>query len=272
MPSTLWFSIWRVLIVLLVGALCLFLIHHFVQRNENRVRQSGAGEDRTKRLVTLLRAGYSVGTILVVLLCTLMILRELGIDIAPILASAGVIGLAFSLGAQTIIKDFLGGVVILVENQFTIGDVISVGAVTGTVENITLRATYLRDAEGKLCIIPNGDIRSLANLTTKWSQLTVTLNFDYDTDMDRVIALLEEAARLSFTEEASAPLFLEQPSVLGWTGFTDWSVQAQLVAKTPPGKQWSAARILRRNALKVLGENGIQPAIPRRRVEETPGS
>jgi len=103
-------------------------------------------------------------------------------------------------------------------------------------------------------------------------QLTVTLNFDYDTDMDRVMHCSKKPPAFRSTEEASAPLFLEQPSVLGWTGFTDWSVQAQLVAKTPPGKQWSAARILRRNALKVLGENGIQPAIPRRRVEETPGS
>jgi small-conductance mechanosensitive channel len=179
---------------------------------------------------------------LILLIVVLTILHELGINITPVLASAGVVGLAFSLGAQTVIKDFLAGIVILSGNQFIIGDVVTVDQLTGTVERITLRATYLRDSEGKLNLIPNGDIRTISNLTAQWAQVMVTFNLDYETDMEQVLCALEEAIHLVQSEEEIAFAILESPYALGWTGFTDWAVQAQIFAKTKPGKQWPVAR------------------------------
>jgi small conductance mechanosensitive channel len=130
-----------------------------------------------------------------------------------------------------------------------------------------LRATYLRDNEGKLNLIPNGDIRTISNLTTQWAQVVITFNVDYETDMGRVLQALEDAVRLVQSDEEIASAMLETPHVLGWTGFTDWAVQAQIIAKTRPGKQWPVARALRKAALESLQKEGIRVAVPRQRIE-----
>jgi moderate conductance mechanosensitive channel len=267
MNSSVWISVWRVSIVLLIGLGSMFILQLSLRGIEKRLKESGASGERLKRLTTLVHAWRSIGRVLIVLIVLLMILHELGLNITPVLASAGVVGLAFSLGAQTVIRDFLGGVIILSENQFTIGDVITVGQLTGTVEHITLRATYLRDNEGKLNLIPNGDIRTISNLTTQWAQVVITFNVDYEADMGRVLQALEDAIRLVQSDEEIASAMLEIPHALGWTGFTDWAVQAQIIAKTKPGKQWPVARALRKAALDGLQKEGIRVAVPRQRIE-----
>jgi small conductance mechanosensitive channel len=263
MDSSVWDSVWRVVIILLVGLGCIFGLQLVLRGIERRLKKSSMSGERLERQITLLRAGRSIGRILIILITVLMILNELGIDIRPLLAGAGVVGLGISLGAQTIIKDFLGGVILLVENQFTIGDVISVGLLTGTVERITLRATYLRDNEGKLILVPNGDIRTISNLTTQWAQAVVTFNLDYETDMKKVLHILEDAIRQVQSDQEIASAILESPYALGWTGFSDWAVQAQIIAKTRPGKQWPIARVLRKAALEGLQKAGIRLAVPR---------
>jgi len=267
MNSELWVSTWRVGIALLIGVGCIVILHLSLGSIEKRLDKSSAQGERLKRLTTLVHAGRSIGYVLILLIVVLMILHELGINITPILASAGVVGLAFSLGAQTVIKDFLGGIIILSENQFTIGDVITIGQLTGTVEHISLRATYLRDSDGKLNLIPNGDIRTISNLTTQWAQVVITFNIDYEADIESALQALEEAARLVHSDEEIASAILEAPYALGWTGFTDWAVQMQVIAKTKPGKQWIVARTLRKIALELLQKEGIRVAIPRQRIE-----
>jgi small-conductance mechanosensitive channel len=267
MNSGVWISIWRVSVVLLVGLGSAFILHLSLRGISKRLKESGISSERLKRLTTLVHAGRSIGHVLILLVVVLMILHELGINIAPLLASAGVVGLAFSLGAQTMIKDLLAGVIILTENQFAIGDVVSMQQITGIVERITLRATYLRDSEGKLNLIPNGDIRTISNMTTQWAQVIVTFNLDYETDMQRVTDSLEEAIRISLAKEEINSKVLESPYALGWTGFTDWAVQAQIIAKTKPGQQWAVARALRRAAMEQLQKAGIRMAIPRQRSE-----
>lgn len=264
-----WDSIWRAGVAVLIGGGCVLLLNLGLRVFEKRLEQPGTGEERMRRLKTLGHAGRNLGYILIILIVLLMILRELGIDITPILASAGVVGLALSLGAQTLIKDFLGGIFILIENQFTIGDVINIGQITGTVERVSLRATYIRDVDGKLILIPNGDIRTLSNLTNQWSQTVVTFNLDYEADLGRALQLLEEAAQAVHADGEIAPALLEAPKVLGWTGFTEWAVQMQIIAKTQPGKQWQVARALRRAALESLLREGIRVATPFQRGERT---
>lgn len=268
MDTKIWFSIWRVVLAIGIGIVFILIIHFVLKKLGNHLKNSGMSEERVKRLTTLIHAGNSIGYVLVILVCTLMVLHELGINITPILASAGVVGLAFSLGAQTVIKDYLAGIVILSENLYTVGDTITIGTVTGTVEHISIRATYLRDVEGKLNVIPNGDIRSVANLTTKWAQIILTLNFDYETDMENVVKILEETVQAFQSEKEIKNSIKGIPMVLGWTGFTDWAVQAQIISKTDPGKQWLVARLMRKHILQALKENGVHLAIPRERIEK----
>ena len=266
MNSSLWSSTWRVLLVLLVGLGSIFILQFGLRGLEKRLKKSDTNIEQLRRVITLVNAGRSIGVVLILLLVLMMILYELGINITPLLASAGVAGLALSLGAQTVIKDFLGGVIILTENQFSIGDVISVGQLTGTVEQITLRATYLRDVEGKLNLIPNGDIRTISNLTTQWAQVVITFNVDYETDRQSTLHALENAIHLVQEDEGIASSLLEVPHALGWTGFTDWAVQVQIITKTKPGKQWIVARELRKVGLECLQKEGIRVAIPLQRV------
>jgi small-conductance mechanosensitive channel len=268
MSSDFWGSVLRVSIVLAIGLIFIILLQLGLRRMEKRLKEEGKQGERLNHLITLVRAVRSIGRVLIVLIVLLMILHELGINITPVLASAGVVGLAFSLGAQTIIKDFLGGIIILSENQFSIGDVITVGQLTGTVEHMTLRATYLRDIEGKLNLIPNGDIRSLSNLTAYWAQVVITFNMDYETDMELVVGALEEAVRAVQADKEIASHLLETPTVFGWTGFTDWAVQAQIIAKTQPGKQWMVARAVRKTGLEQLQKANIRMALPRQRIEK----
>jgi small-conductance mechanosensitive channel len=267
MNSGVWLSIWRISIVLLIALASMLILQLSLRGIEKRLKESGAKGERLKRLTTLARAGRSIGQVLILLIIALMILHELGINITPILASAGLVGLAFSLGAQTVIKDFLGGIVILTENQFTIGDVIAVGQISGSVERITLRATYLRDGNGNLNLIPNGDIRTISNLTAQWAQAVITFNVDYESDMENALQALKEAIRRVQTEKEIASVIVGAPYALGWTGFTDWAVQMQIIAKTQPGEQWTVARALRKAALETLQKEGIRVAIPRQRIE-----
>ncbi len=233
---------------------------------ERRLTKTVTDAERLARLKTLVGAGRSVATGLVFLIVTLMALNAVNIDIAPLLAGVGVAGLALSLGAQALIKDFISGVLILAENQFAVGDVIKVGDVSGSVERITLRATYLRDLEGRLHIAPNGDIRLVSNLTADWARAVVDLNVEYQADMGKVMRALEAAAQRVQEDDQIKTGLLEPPQALGWIGFKDWSIQVRLVAKTAPGKQWDVMMALRRHAVEALHAEGVRVALPAQHI------
>lgn len=236
----------------LLGYLALSVLSH---RLERQVELRIAVDEQQKRLKTLLQAGRSFGTVVILLVMILMILYELQINILPILASAGVAGLALSLGAQTFIKDFFGGIVVLVENQFTVGDTIRVGEHTGTVERITLRATYLRDLEGNRIAIPNGDIRTVSNLSAEWARAVVTLSVPIAADIERVTQALHQAAETAGQDASIAPFLLAPPEAQGWVDLTETAVRVRLTARTKPGKQWQVAQALRKHALLTLQSN-----------------
>jgi small-conductance mechanosensitive channel len=259
----------RIGLSILLGIVGMIALQVSVKTGEKRLKKSGVQGERLKRLITLWQVGRSIGGLLLILITSLMVLHELGINIMPVLASAGVIGLAFSLGSQTVIKDYLGGILVLTESQFTVGDVITIGNVTGTVEGISLRATYLRDAEGKRLLIPNGDIRTVSNLTTQWAQVVITLNVDYEADMGHVLHALEEASKVLESDQEIASGILDAPTTLGWTGFTDWAVQVQITVRTKPGMQWAVGRALRKAALESFQKEGIRVALPKQRIENT---
>ncbi len=257
----------RIGIILVVGLVLVLLFHLVLRRLESHVKKLAKERERLARLNTLFQAGRSFGHVVIFMVILLMILHELDINIAPVLASAGVVGLAFSLGSQTIIKDYLGGILILTENQFAVGDVLTINTLTGTVERITMRATYLRDGDGKLLLIPNGDIRVVSNLTIQWAQVVVTLNVEYEADMGKVLNALDNAAKVIQADPEITEAIMEAPKTFGWTGFTDWAVQAQITVRTYPGMQWTVGRKLRKAMLECFQSEGIRVAIPAQRVK-----
>jgi small conductance mechanosensitive channel len=255
-------TVLRIVLIALFALLADRGVRLAARQVERRLEQAAVSAERQERLKTLVIVGRGSAEFVILLIALLMVLRTLGIDITPLLAGAGVAGLALSLGAQTLIKDYIGGVLILAENQFSLGDVIKVGDVAGAVERITLRATYLRDIEGKQHLVPNGDIRTLSNLTAEWSRALVDLNVDFNADFVRVLRALEAAATRAAEDENIKDLLLEPPQALGWIGLTDWAVKVRLIAKTVPGKQWGVMMAMRQYAVEALQAEGVRVALP----------
>lgn len=223
-------------------------------------------EARRQQLVTLV---YIVQWSLVILLvgsAVLMLLGTFGVDITPLLASAGVAGLAVSLGAQSLFKDLIGGVLIIVENQYAVGDFIAVGNVSGDVERITLRSTQLRARNGDLYTVPNGEVRILANETRGWSRAVVELGVAYEEDLERALDVLRTSAEAFAQDPAFEASLLEAPQVLGPMRLDNSAVILQVVVKTEPGKQWGIGRELRKHLLAACEREGVSLPYPRQEV------
>jgi len=257
------------LVLIVVGALLAWrLVRTLSRRLEAKVmaEDKTGVDDRVQQTRTLLRVGRWAVSIFIVFIAVLMVLSELDINIGPILASAGVVGLALSLGAQTLVRDLIGGLLILLEDQFALGDAIRVGDVSGTVERITLRATYLRDLEGRLHVVPNGEIRIVSNLTKGWSRAVVDVGVAYEEDIGRVLAVLEEVGQALHEDPEFGPLLLEPPTVVGVTALGDWAVTVRIMAKTLPGKHYGVYRELLRRIKEACDAHGITFPYPRQEV------
>lgn len=250
--------------VILVLAIAGLVLAHFANRRALRVVRA-ASPDRRKQLETIVHALYWIVRALIVGVALLMLLGNF-VDIAPLLASAGVAGLAVSLAAQSLIKDFIGGFLILVEGQYRVGDVIQVGDKTGSVERVTLRATYVRDVNGSLHIIPNGEVRVVTNVTRDWSRAMVDVGVAYEEDMDRALGVLKQAAAAFAADPELGPQLLEPPQVLGPLSLGDWAVTVRVMVKTPPGEQWGVAMELRKRILAACEREGISLPYPRQEV------
>lgn len=254
--------------LIVISAALGLVVVHFLSRRILRVTRSAKGlhEERRQQLVTLLHILRWVTDILIVGIGLLMLLSTFDINIAPLLAGAGVAGLAVSLGAQTLIQDLIGGFLILMENQYTVGDVIQVGDVSGGVERLTLRATYLRDTNGRLHIVPNGEVRVVSNLTKDWSRALVDVGVAYEEDLARVLHVLEATAEEFAHDPAFEPQLLEPPQVMGPISLGDWAITVRVMVKTQPGKQWGVARELQKRILAVCEQEDITLPYPRQEV------
>ncbi len=242
------------------------IVNRFARRIEERV-VDGMARDRLnyhERMKTLSSVTRKTVTVVVWLIAGLYLLHELGTPVSTIVASAGVLGLAFAFGAQTLIRDFFQGFFILLENQYTMGDWIKVGDIGGTVERLTLRVTVLRDMEGTLHFIPNGSVNSVSNMTHGWSQVKMEIGVGYNEDIERVSDVILETA----TEVCERPEWkhkvLSAPVVPGLQSFGDSSLNLRLVVKTQPGAQWGLARALRKRIKERFDEEGIEIPFPQR--------
>jgi small conductance mechanosensitive channel len=220
--------------------------------------------ERRQQLDTFVQIFHWAANMLIICIALLMVLSAFDVNITPLLTSVGVAGLAVSLGAQTLIKDLIGGLLILVENQYSVGDVIEVGGVSGTVEQLTLRATYVRDLDGSLYIVPNGEMRVVSNRTKDWSRAVVDVGVAYEEDLDRVLHALEKIAEDLIPD--FGPQLLEPPQVVGPINLGDWAVTVRVTVKTQPGKQWAIARELRKRILVACERENITLPYPRQEI------
>ncbi|HEY8898969.1 MAG TPA: mechanosensitive ion channel family protein [Chthoniobacterales bacterium] len=216
----------------------------------------------SKRQTTLANLFEAVLTIALIIVAALMIFQALGFAVGPLLASAGIAGVAIGLGAQSLVKDILSGVFVILEQQFSVGDVVKIGANSGAVEELNLRTVVLRDGDGSVHIIPNGQIDRVTVLTRDWSRLVLDLDVGYGADIDAVTALLKRL--LDDYAAANPDTVLEPPEVLGVQNLAESSVQIRAWMKVLPGKQWPAGRELRAQIKKAFDEAGIEIPFPQR--------
>lgn len=220
-------------------------------------------EKRAQTVAQLLR---SVGRVMILVLAMMLTLGQF-IDIKPLLAGAGILGLAVSFGAQSLVKDVIAGTFILIENQFAVGDVIEVAGKGGSVERMTLRVVMLRDLDGTLHVIPNGQITTVSNRTRGWSRAVIDVSVGYDVDVDQALAVIrDEVKRFAqdpdFKSKLDAP-----PEVTGIEGFGEVAVKLRVLLRTQPGLQWDVAREFRRRIKMRLDKEGIDIPFPTRVVQ-----
>lgn len=202
--------------------------------------------------------------IVLLFLAILMILGELGIQLGPLLATAGVGALAIGFGAQSLVRDVIGGFFIILENQYRIGDVIQVAGVSGMVESLSLRRTVLRDLDGRVHTIPNGEIKIVSNLSKEWSRAVLDVGVSYREDIDQVIETLSQIGEELSREESFKSAILEPLQILGVEQFGESQVFIRMMIKTIPLKQWEVGRELRRRIKIRFDEKGIEIPFPHR--------
>jgi moderate conductance mechanosensitive channel len=238
------------------------------QNTAGRVLLSNGTDPRTKaRTETVSVVLSSITSLAVWTIAALLILGELGISLAPLLAGAGIAGVALGFGAQTIVRDFLAGFFMLVEDQFGVGDVVDVGPVTATVERVSLRATVLRDVNGNVWHVPNGEITRVGNLSQLWSRAVLDIEVAYDTDLRLAQGIIQRVAEEVWHDpEFTEGEILEAPEVWGVETLGADGIAIRLVVKTAPAQQWVVARELRLRIKEAFDEAGVEIPYPQRTV------
>ena len=253
--------------ILLIGGLAYALIRAvtlLVARFEHEVNRGTSLDalERAKRGRTLGSMIRNVACVTIGGVATLMILNELGANIGPVLAGAGIVGLAVGFGAQTLVRDIISGFFLILEDQVRVGDVAAINGQGGFVEAINLRTIVLRDFDGTVHTFPNGGITTLANRSKDFSYYVIDLAIPYQEDPDQVIALLQEVGAELQKDDQFGPLILAPVEVVGVDNFGDWAVTVKLRIKTMPLKQWEVGRELRKRILKALDAHGIEHPFP----------
>jgi small conductance mechanosensitive channel len=223
---------------------------------------------REKRGRTISQLLRSVGRVVIITISVLLTFNVF-INIAPILAGAGILGLAISFGAQSLVRDVISGFFILLENQFAVGDVIEAAGKNGVVERMTMRVVVLRDLEGTMHVIPNGEMKVVSNKTRGWARAVVDIAVPYSEDVDRIISIVRDEAA-QFSTDRQWGLQLDGPvEVLGIEELRDNSVVIRTLLKTQPGSQWNVAREFRRRLINRFAREAIESPFQQRRVHVT---
>jgi small-conductance mechanosensitive channel len=231
-----------------------------------RLRHYKSFDERQQRIETLSRAFRSSLTVIILVVGVLTVLSEFGINVSVLLGGAAVFSLAIAFGAQSLVKDYFSGFMILTENQYRVGDVVQINTVSGVVEDISLRMTILRDLEGVAHFIPHSEIRIVSNLTHGWARVALDLKVAYKENVDTVMEVVMEVARALRKDEMFGRLILDEPEMLGVDAFAESGVIVKVLIKTMPMKQWLVKREFLRRIKNRFDELNIEIAIPHSKV------
>lgn len=220
-------------------------------------------ERQAQRVRTISAVLRSTASVLVFGVAFVMILAQFHINIGPILASAGVAGLAIGFGAQSLVKDVIAGMLMMAEDQYGVGDVVNVGSAVGTVEGVTLRIVKIRDLDGGLWYVRNGEITSVCNMSQDWANAVVEIPLEPTMEMVKAKPVIQLVLERFTTESAVASEVLEPPTLSGVTSMANGAVTVRIVTKTKPGTQWAVGRALREALKHAFDAEGIRIALPR---------
>ncbi len=268
----------RILLIVLLAAVLRWVLQRAVTRLVRRTVESGfathLGKNRATRVIASATGALNerrrqrtetLGSVLRSLITAvvfgvgfLMVLSEFGVDLAPLLASAGVAGVALGFGAQSLVKDFLSGIFMLLEDQYGVGDLIDVGEATGTVEEVTLRVTKLRDPTGVAWYVRNGEIVRVANKSQGWSTAVVDLPVAYTEDIEKVLGIIRDVVHDMYDDEKWSPVMIAEPTVAGVEQITGTTVTIRVFAKTEPNEQWGVQREIRERAKIAFDRAGVR--------------
>ncbi|MBW2211123.1 MAG: mechanosensitive ion channel family protein [Deltaproteobacteria bacterium] len=255
------------MLLVIVAALFLLLVVRFSARGISRAlvgRRRGARSGGTGRADTLAFSFQSVLRVIIVALAVMLVLQEAGVDIATVLGGAAILGVALAFGAQDMMKDYFSGFLILLEDQYQLGDLITVSGITGTVESVNMRVTVLRDLEGRVHFVPNGSIDQVTNRTYGWGRPVFEVPVGYTEDVDRVIETLVDIAKELSQDPDWEGSIIGDPDMLGVDKLTDYGVVIKFMVKTQPDKLFAVRREMLRRIVKRFNELGIQITVPQR--------
>jgi len=260
----------RILIIVIISVALYFVLHRLVPRAVKLpVAKRMADKPETeieKRTTTLSRVLVTTGIVVIVIAALFMILSEAGINITPVVAGFGIAGLAVGFGAQSLVKDLIAGLFILIENQYGVGDVVRIADIAGIVEEVNLRRTILRDLDGIVHSVPNGEIRVASNFTKEWSRVNLNVSVGYGEDLDHVIEVLNRIGKEMAEDPEWGPLIIGAPHVLRVDAFEDSGIAIKILGETKPIQQWAVMGELRLRIKKLFDEEGIEIPWPHTKV------
>ncbi len=255
----------RVGLIVVGTGLLIFMIGR-VDRVIDRVLIRRLGEEAVRRRGTITSVTRWLIKVGILTIGAFAILRELGLDLAPLLAGAGIAGIIIAFGAQNLMKDFLGGAFVVAERQYQVGDWVRMAGVEGSVERVTLRMTSLRDLSGSLHVVPNGHGGVVTNDTHTWARALLDVEVAYKEDVDRVIEVLRDIGARMRQDETWGPRLLEPMEIPGVQSLGESGVKIRIYVKTPPEHKFDAMRELRRRIKKRFDEEAIEIPFPHRMI------
>jgi small-conductance mechanosensitive channel len=259
---------WLNIVIVIAVLLAVIIVVIIVARRIRRLVERRISDDKQiikKRTFTFIGAVSNLIIIISVVAALLVIADRVGISVTPLLAGAGVASIVIGFGAQSLIKDLINGIFILLEQWYQVNDIITIGDTTGTVERFNLRTTVIRDLEGTLHFVPNGEISKLSNRTHTWSRALIQIGVHYKENIDKVIKVLEEVFDELISDKKYKKSILERPEILGEGGVSELSDSAvvfTIICKVKPGQQWTIARQLRKRIKESFDMEGIEIPYP----------
>jgi small conductance mechanosensitive channel len=229
-------------------------------------RNAIQAERAKKRAETLGAVLKSIASLIIYTIAGITALSEFNVNLGPLIASAGIVGIALGFGAQSLVKDFLSGIFMLIEDQFGVGDIIDVGPAAGVVEGVSLRTTLVRDVHGTLWHVPNGEITRVANKSHEWARAVLDIEVAYDTDIPHAMAVIKAVADSVWREAPKNATILEEPEIWGVENFGASAIAIRLAVKVEPGEQASTSREIRRRLKLAFDEERIEIPFPQRTI------